>query len=483
MRFWIAKSVFILIALVSLVSEIRAQERILVTTNSDEDDGSLDPTAGRGTSLREAINHGPEGAIITFRRFSEMSAIILDHPDGQLVIDKSLTIDSSGIPNGTTLDAQRRGRIMKVSSGVTVDLHGLTFENGEARDGGFQFLNGGAIFSENATLALSDCNFSRNFAGFGGGVFFSGRGDSATLSLSGCGFSENYGSLGGGVSVSSFDGDVTVSVSECTFTNNLSDSGGGIYNAARLGGNTILSLSECLFSGNDGGVFGGGGIFHESSEGNTSMSLVNCNFIGNRGDDGGGIFSLSSGGSATLSLTGCTLSGNRATRGGGICSDGSEGLAELSLNVCTISENTALDGGGIFSGGDVFNDDFEGSSMLTMSDCTVSGNLGRINGGGIYRNSGDQGSSPMSLIRCTLSGNSAFVGGGVCSGSQPERVPGSLTDSILAGNKATISPDLQEFNSTLILMGTNIIGDVSQVLQLLMQQLDRLELRTSVGFQ
>ena len=109
---------------------------------------------------------------------------------------------------------------------------------------------------------------------------------------------------------------------------------------------------------------------------------------------------LTLGAGANVTISGLTLSGGSATNGGGIFNPG--GI--LTLNECTISGNTATQsGGGIFSG-------YSGSihGTLTLYGCTLSGNSAKQFGGALsaLRNT-------VKMTDCTVSGNSAAAAAGV----------------------------------------------------------------------
>jgi hypothetical protein len=100
------------------------------------------------------------------------------------------------------------------------------------------------------------------------------------------------------------------------------------------------------------------------------------------------------------------------------------------------------DAGIYYAGGGIYND----HGTLTLSNCTISGNLGSLEGGGIENLGGGYGAATLSLIGCTVSGNVALplidgsygYGGGICNAG---RGGGSATLSVLAstfnGNLAT----------------------------------------------
>ena len=187
--------------------------------------------------------------------------------------------------------------------------------------------------------------------------------------------------------------------------------------------------------------------------------------------DAGGesrVFLISPGVSAELS--GITITGGSARDGGGICSYG-----ELTVTNSTLWENSATateyhaHGGGIYSSG-----------TLTVTNSTLSGNSvsgSYTYGGGIYSsgtlavtnstlsgNSADSGggisnySGTLTVTSSTLSGNWARDGGGICGfGSSPAIV---LTNTLVAGNVASLGPDIYLDSGTL--SGSyNLIGEGS----------------------
>jgi len=97
-----------------------------------------------------------------------------------------------------------------------------------------------------------------------------------------------------------------------------------------------------------------------------------------------------------LTLTNCTVSGNSAHYGGGGIWNG----GTLTLTDCTVSGNTSNGyGGGI--------NNAYGSSTLTLTNCTVSGNTSESYSGGGINNE-----DTLTLTNCTVSGNTAEGSGG-----------------------------------------------------------------------
>jgi parallel beta-helix repeat protein len=168
---------------------------------------------------------------------------------------------------------------------------------------------------------------------------------------------------------------------------------------------------------------------------------------------------VNNGGQLTLNNT--TVSGNTASNlGGGIFNDSESTLV---LNNSTVSGNTANYGGGIYN--------FNGS--LTLFNSTVSGNTAKGGGGGIYNyggltlmnstlsgntTSGNGGGIALfdnqaTITFCTIYGNTAHEGGGV-SIAHNKRSHMEMRNSIVAGNRAIMGPDI---SGTLISDGYNLI--------------------------
>ena len=130
---------------------------IVVTTLADEDNGSIDPCVGSGTSLREAIafaNTDPSGDTITF---SPLLKGAIDLSDGPLpAITTNMTIAGPGA-NVLTIDGQGNSGILSINAGANVTVSGLTLAHGKATSTAAASLNHG-------TLTLTDCTVSGSTA-------------------------------------------------------------------------------------------------------------------------------------------------------------------------------------------------------------------------------------------------------------------------------------------------------------------------------
>jgi len=210
--------------------------RALVTTTADSGPGSL----------RQAVADAQPGEIIKFStRLSRLTILLTN---GQLMVDKSLGIDASTLPDGITLDATGSSRILFLVPAVspyTVTLNSLTFTRGSAGGGA-----GGAIRTgTNTTLVVQRCTFNDNHADAGSGD-------------------------GGAVSS---DGQIVVD--NCTFTHNSAADRGGALRIVKGG----AILRHVTISGNE--AYQGGGIYHDAGALLATNSIVAGNSASFSGPD------------------------------------------------------------------------------------------------------------------------------------------------------------------------------------------------------
>jgi hypothetical protein len=200
-------------------------------------------------------------------------------------------------------------------------------------------------------------------------------------------------------------------------------------------------------------------VFHVSHVGGgvtiSGLTITNGHASGNYPDDsGGGIYNDH----AVLTLNNCVIDGNYAAFwGSGIYNDGdsatlitlndctvsgndgagiaNHGQAMATLNSCTVTDNN---GSGIYNVGGSFNP----SATVTLNDCTVTGNTagysGLASGGGIY-NAGtlNGGNAAVTLNNSTVSNNWASdSGGGIYNDAFGGSVIVTMTNCTLSGNTA-----------------------------------------------
>lgn len=139
-----------------------------------------------------------------------------------------------------------------------------------------------------------------------------------------------------------------------------------------------------------------------------------------------------------LTLSDCTLSGNIATGSGG----GLSNYGTATITNCTFSKNHGYNGGG------VYNYTYSGSGGLaTLTNCTLTENSATINGGGVYNYtySGTGGSTTLTnttLSENTAGGNGAGVYNYSYSGSGGDAV---LTNCVVTRNSGIYGGGLYDY--------------------------------------
>jgi predicted outer membrane repeat protein len=360
-------------------------------------------------------------------------------------LNASITIQG---PGASSLTVERAAgaslsfAIVTVDAGQTASLSGLTIANGNV---------GGVVNS--GTLSISSCVVSGNSSFSGGGI---DNGFGATMTVSGCTISDNFAafvvSAGGGIYNAG-----TLTVTGSTISGNSASGvfftvGGGIENAAgtltingcTISGNFSHSI-DSSFPGNSGGI-----------ENDASATVTDSTISGNSADSGAG--GIGNGG--TLTINGSAISGNTATYGGGIYNAGTLTVAKGS-NLCG---NSATFGGGIFNanssltirdtaftantatqGGGIYN---TAVATLDVRGTTFTDNSASDSGGGIYN------LGTATLQECTLSANTATnAGGGFFNGAS-----GTLRvkDSTVLNNVAPSGADI--YNLGVLIRNDSTVG-------------------------
>ena len=149
------------------------------------------------------------------------------------------------------------------------------------------------------------------------------------------------------------------------------------------------------------------------------------------GNHASGVFQVQLDGGGAATIAGLTITNGNANRGGGISNE----FSMLTVSNCTISGNSAPDVFGV--GGGIFNDVAFSNATLEVLNCTISGNSAGDNGGGIY-NYGGSNTATLKVINSTLSGNSAhFYGGGIYNlSAYGGSAPADILNSTFSGNTA-----------------------------------------------
>jgi hypothetical protein len=191
---------------------------------------------------------------------------------GELVIDKSLTIQNLGAQNvvlwgGNYVSGafSQDTRVLEIEPVVQVTLAGLTIRNGQVlssptytREFPSEYSTDGAGILNFGALTLSNCTVRQNINhyGSGGGIYNVG-----TLTVNDSTFYSNYSRLGGGicnaVGYPAFRG--TATLTNCTLVSNSAGDGGALYVGGGVG--STATLTNCTVSLNTTLGGHGGGIF------------------------------------------------------------------------------------------------------------------------------------------------------------------------------------------------------------------------------
>ncbi len=221
--------------------------------------------AGAG-SLRQAIIEFSAPGVIDFAPgvFTDSSHTIT--LSSELVVNKVVIIDASGLPKGVTLNGGATTRLISVTGAGDLTLKRLTLNAGNSA---------GAIAS-----------------GFGGAIYNAGQLRLENSMFTGS-TSVNYGGA-----VSSIG---SLEVIGCTVSGNTAGSlGGGIYSASS--GNLIIT--NTTITGNTAFLFGGG-VYHTSAL-TLNHATLTANHAGNKG---GGVYNDFS---SALDLRSSIVAGNTA---------------------------------------------------------------------------------------------------------------------------------------------------------------------------
>ncbi|MCB9290203.1 MAG: T9SS type A sorting domain-containing protein [Lewinellaceae bacterium] len=322
--------------------------------------------------------------------------------------------------------------------------------------GGEEILAGGgllAISSELAdqpTFTLSGCTFSQNVAPiFGGGYVFGTESNGAQSTVSDCSFTENEAGRGGGIAViyydpannagftlqnSDFSGNeameyggavfveteqgterVSLELADCRFELNRSDDRGGAVNIAANGSNSDYAVHHCVFYQNEASVSGGGlSVNIEGTSANSDISIDSCNFqqnitMSSSFGCGSGAEAILRGANSNIEVThsrfiensGAYFAGGMAILGGP-----PSGTGVVLVDSCTFEGNTSRNDGGMGIGSLPESGLFD----YTISNCDFLDNEADSFTGGLDLYS----EAPANFLveNCTIEGNTAVEGAG-----------------------------------------------------------------------
>lgn len=185
-------------------------------------------TANSGIgSLRQVITYATNGTTVTFSNGLAGGTIVLTN--GQITLNKNLTIDGSTLSNGVAISGNNVSRVFEVASGV-VTLNSVTITNGNVLN--ISGLGGGLLVDSNATLYVNNSVIVGNVAGYGGGIL----NNYGTLAVNNSSVFGNSAGASGGLGGGIYNFQGTLTVRNCTIMGNSATNGpgtgGGLYTTA-----------------------------------------------------------------------------------------------------------------------------------------------------------------------------------------------------------------------------------------------------------
>ena len=201
---------------------------------------------------------------------STFSANSADDDGGALALDDTTAIIVSDcVFTGNT--ANESGGAALWWDGGDVTFTGCDFIDNQA-------LAGGAIDVEESECNIEYCTFTGNTAVFAGGAVFID--DGVDAAVSNCDFSLNFAMYGGAIFCDGDDDNYSINLTDCTFTTNDAGYGGGLY-CYEIGQAMIVG---CDFIDNTAFRAGGLGLYFAFVE------VIDCSFQDNAVlEYGGGI--------------------------------------------------------------------------------------------------------------------------------------------------------------------------------------------------
>ncbi len=297
-------------AMGSQAAQILAGQNLPMAVKFCMDDPFVTSSADSGVgSLRQAVINACPNSTITFLTDLMSSPVTLS--EGQIVIDKKLTIQGPGADLMTVQNTAAAGttsRVFRILASGNATITGLTISGGNA-SGANNTADGGGIFNS-GTLEIADSRIMGNHgAGNGGG----GIASWGPLTVVNSTISNNTtGGAGGGILIINTD---SASITGTTISNNSAQLGGGLI-AFATAGSTNVNITNSTVSGNTANTSGG---IANNGNGMTANMTINSTTVTNNTVTGAtaasGVLNNRIAGSANLTVTNSIVAGN--TGGGG----------------------------------------------------------------------------------------------------------------------------------------------------------------------
>ncbi|MFK7961821.1 MAG: choice-of-anchor Q domain-containing protein [Phycisphaerales bacterium] len=269
-------------------------------------------------SIQAAINSGLYGEIILAEG---TYAQTVDFNGGAVTL-RSTNPDDPAVVAATVIDGSFLGTSVLIcddGEGPDTQIVGLTITGGEA-NGSVPNDRGGGLRCWPGSPTVDRCVFIGNEAvNFGGGMYVS----AGSPTIIGTTFTGNVAGQGGGAYLNFSTEQVTLS--DCVFDGNDAPTAGG---GLRTQGGTVM-LDRVTFVGNQTDV-AGGGLYAN----NTVLAVQRTRFTGNVAERGGAVYTLSE--SSASTITDSVIDDNEAIVTGG----GFYFRTPMTVRNCTFVGNT-----------------------------------------------------------------------------------------------------------------------------------------------
>lgn len=357
-------------------------------------------TADKGVgSLRHAIANAKKGDTIQFAQNLSQKTIKL--ASGQLVLNKSITIDGKDAP-GLTVSGNNSSRVFQLERKQEATFKNLIIANGRTEGSG-----GGINTRHESKLNLINVQINNNTSELGGGIRV---GHLAKANIVNSSFNGNDGTLTNkhsGFSAGAISHDESraqLTIKGSTFENNRGFNGGAIYGRSTLS----FLVEDSVFRKNIAANAGGGGaIFTDGVSSRGYSGPVN---------DG------------TIVIRGSRFEGNQAEGLGGALFLWGYDQDQAIIEDTVIVDNTVTPNAkGKANGGAVW-----AKMGLDFRNVTFANNTATQQGGGLWLES----KLPANIVNSTFSNNRVLNDAGGAMFLNNRSTPVNITNSTIVYNSA-----------------------------------------------
>mgnify|MGYP001549501243 CR=1 FL=1 len=301
------KRIFLILVFLALAVNCWGLTPVYVSPNGDDSDGSN--WAKAYTTLKGGIDNVDDGGTVYVLQANTYTLV------ANISISKEVTVIKSG-SDASTLTMNSGLSAWNTIITADGDYHITVNGGGDATFRGFKFQGhtdkaltvrstGGTV----GTLSVENCAFYDNTStGLNGGAveIYVGAGPAAVFSAEDCLFDSNYNQAEGGA-IGARDL-WTITLTDCKFTGNhctrldLGTSGGAVYGTTSDTGESVATITGCVFDGNylptsdptaGGATYNNGGQVRfrgQSATMTTQANYTDCTFKNGRAEFGGSTY-------------------------------------------------------------------------------------------------------------------------------------------------------------------------------------------------